>query len=256
MSKIYLFILATIFPALSFAEIREVTSMQEALAVVQKGDIVIFDIDNTLLEPIQTLGSDQWFGSLVASYKKSGLSDDESTNRAIADWSEVQKVMAVLPVEATTPLFVKQLQRRGIMTLALTARPADLKRTSVHQLLSAGIEFRNHGYRYSDQKDILLYRGILFTGPHENKGIVLSQFFKSKGIHPSRLIFIDDKLGNVKNMDAVFTASGIPNINFRYGAADLWVSQFDTKITDIEWSYFQKYHILLTDEIAAQYLGH
>lgn len=245
-------VLATVVAS---AEIRETNFMSDALSNVKSGDVVVVDIDNTILEPVQTLGSDQWYGYVVEKYKESGMDESQAIDHAISDWVQVQKVTDVRKLEKLTPSLIKRVQAKNIMIIALTARPTSLSDTTWRQLISAGIQFKNYGYSYKDGSDIDFQNGILFVGPRNNKGIVLSKFFEQLKIKPQRLIFVDDKEKHVKNMEAVFAKSGLVNINFRYGAADERVKSFWSDLADVQWDYFQKHSgALLTDAEAEKLL--
>lgn len=252
-----LFFTLFIFFAVStsaFADIREVQSMKEALAIVTTGDVVVFDIDNTISEPAQTLGSDQWYSYLVDKYKKSGLSEDQAIDQAIQEWIEVQLFTKARPVEAVTPGLIAGLQARNVMTIALTARPVELKDSTVDQLKSIDVNFQSYGLNFSDAIDVQLYKGVLFVGPKRNKGLVLEKFFEAVKVKPKRLIFVDDKVKHVKNMEEVFAKKGFANINFRYGAADATVAAFQSELADYQWSFFQDTGGLLSDEDARLFL--
>ena len=57
-------LLAMTFAGLStaHAQVVEVATMQETLYAITAKTLVIYDLDNTLIRPSQTLGSDQWLG--------------------------------------------------------------------------------------------------------------------------------------------------------------------------------------------------
>jgi hypothetical protein len=241
----YLNILILAYSLSSAAEIRQTSNMAEAFREVQPTDVLVLDIDNTILEPVQTLGSDQWFGHTVTNYVKSGLSEKLAVDSAIEDWQQVQNATAVKAIERTTPFLIRQAQERGTVVFALTARPLSLKHSSIRQLRSLGVSLKNPVSKYSEGDSVELFQGVLFVGPHNNKGQVLAKFFESQKLRPSRLIFVDDKEKHVKNMDAVFTE--IPNVNFRYGAADATVKSFSSDIANLQWSYFLDRNYLLSD---------
>ncbi len=230
------------------AEIRETTSMAEAVIDAQVGDVVVFDIDNTIAEPAQTLGTDQWYEYLVHKNKASGKTEDQAIDEALRDWVRVQKVTSLRPVEEITPTLIQDLLAKKITVLGLTARPTALKESTTRQLQAIGVSLETNGYSYNDQKDIEFYSGVLFVGPKNNKGLVLADFFATQNISPRRLIFVDDKVKHVNNMDAVFAQKGQDNINFRYGAADARVKAFDSKIADYQWDLFVKTGELISDE--------
>lgn len=231
-------ILMLLFTLSAQAEIREAATMKEALNNLAVGDFVVFDIDNTVLEPAQTLGSDQWFEYRVQVHKAQGEDEKLAVERAIDDWLPVQKATEVKLVETETSQMIKELQDKGIEVIALTARPEDLESATIRQLQTVGVKFKN----------------ILFSFG-KNKGVVLREFINQNGFQLTRLIFIDDKEKNVKNMDAEFVNDNIVNINFRYGAADQKVQNFSKDIAEIQWFYFQEYSALVSDEQAEQILN-
>lgn len=232
------------------AEIREVATMKAALSGIHKGDVVVLDIDNTILEPTQTLGSDQWFEYLLEKNKQ--IDSETAFENTRRDWIEVQKVTNVELVEQTTPKLVRTLQAKGIMVLALTARPETLANVTAGQLRVLGVEFKT--YSGFGSNETVYNSGVLYAGS-KNKGLVLRDFFSQLNIKPNKLVFVDDKVKNVNNMDAEFGHDVFPNINFRYAAADPKVKSFSKEIAELQWSYFIDNNVLITDLEAQKILG-
>ncbi len=231
------------------AEIRQIEKMKDALADVSVGDVVVFDIDNTILEPVQTLGSDQWFEYLVKKYEEQGQDHAQAIASSQKDWGLVQEKTEVRLVERDTARLIRRLQLRGITVIALTARPDDLKDVTAHQLSSAKVHIEQYeGY---NNPDVVYSEGIIFSAG-KNKGVILRDFLERLNIQPARLIFIDDKEKNVNNMDAEFAKTQIININYRYGAADARVHCFASEIAEFQWEHFLATGELLTDEEAEE----
>src|SRR5688572_8883105 len=109
-SKSVLRIAAALFMALpAWAEIREVKSMRETADEITSETLVIFDIDNTILEPLQSLGTDQWFSHEAKELEKQGLSKHDAHNQVIQPWAEIQKATKVKAVEKITPSYIAEL---------------------------------------------------------------------------------------------------------------------------------------------------
>lgn len=70
------------------AEIVEIKKMAEIIHRLTEGTLVVFDIDNTIIRPNQTLGSDQWFDFLVKVYQDAGVSEANAIDQAIQSWAE------------------------------------------------------------------------------------------------------------------------------------------------------------------------
>lgn len=247
----YFYLLFLLLSLSAQAEIREAKFMHEALGNLAVGDVVVLDIDNTLLEPAQTLGSDQWFDYLIEKYKNTGLEIPKAVERALQDWQPVQLETKVKLVEGYTPTLIREIRAKGVKVLALTARGNQLSQVTLQQLRSAGIELPT--YPGFNNPNIIYSEGVIFANG-QNKGHVLRDFFARTQILPARLLFVDDKIKNVKNMDAEFAKDVFPNINYRYGAADERVKAFSKEIAELEWMYFSERKILISDEEAKKIL--
>jgi phosphoserine phosphatase len=241
----------------SFAEIRETATMADVAKAITPGTLVVFDLDNTVLEASQTLGTDQFFSYLVARGKAAGLNAQDAKNLALELSTPIQPVTSVRLVENLTRDLVQALQENDYTTIALTARPGAWADGTLHQVESLGINFSITAPRISrnDLSDSSggLYRdGVIFLAPGYEKGPTLMKFIERAGLKPEKIVFIDDKKSNVESVDAALTAAGIPNIEFRYGAADRRVANFSSEIAEFQYDYFMQYHTFISDADAEQ----
>jgi hypothetical protein len=236
------------------AEIVEIDRMKQILPHITKSTLVVFDLDNTIMETPQTLGSDQWFGYMERSYEAQGIEKPQSTNQAIDIWMEVQHSSRMQPVEASTPALVQNLQRTaGIKLIALTARPFELRYRTRLQLRKLGISFEtpeSHNIAAKLPPELHFDRGILSIGPTQNKGEVLKSFIISNGEIFDRVLFVDDKAKHVHNVESALADLPVENINFRYGAADPKVKSFNAYIADRQLEIFQRTGRLINDQSA------
>lgn len=247
MIKIIVYIVALVSASGARAEIREIKSMAEAFGEVQAGDLIVLDIDNTIYQPAQVLGSDQWFLQQVENYKSQGLSADQALEQGIQDARLVHELTKVHAVQNINPLYIRRAQRDGFRVMALTARPVNWKEITRAQLNSVHVNLNNEGLSYSEGVDVEYHQGVLFVGPRSNKGLVLKRFLEQTHLPAKRLIFVDDRTKHVENMEAAFLDSGLPNLNFRYGFIDPVVAAFNPELADLEWNFFKQTGRLLTD---------
>jgi hypothetical protein len=196
--------------------------MSLALSSISSDDLVVFELDNTVMTPRQTLGSDQWWGALVKKNLALGMNEDQALEGAIKDWIKVHKVTKVRALEINSPALISALQKRRIPTFALTARPQKIKNRTILQLKSLRIQFPD----------------IVFLGPKQSKGEVLFGIVGRITKKPKRVIFIDDKVKHVLSADNAFKNYGMVNLNFRYSAADQDVKNYNQEIADNQWFYF------------------
>ena len=227
------------FAISAFAEIREIKSMKEVLKEVDAQTLLVFDLDNTLMEPIQSLGSDQWYYYIIKKYKEvDKLSDQEAYDQADKVWNQTQWLIQVKAVESFTPELIEKLQKKKIKMMGLTARTYDISDITLKQLSSIGI---NLGHSVSSQDmsfklvDTAYYKnGIVFQGEHNSKGDVFVEFLKRLNLKPKKVVFVDDKQKHVNSMEKALGEAKIKYIGFRYAAADERVEKFNKDFEDYE----------------------
>ncbi len=225
--------------------------MSDIEAELKEGTLLVFDLDNTVMRPAQTLGTDQWFEYLVKEYvgELMGAGTPEETavsqaiDKALLLWNKVQRVTEIQLVEKETADIIQKAQKAKIPVMALTARPSDLIETTQKQLKSNGVDFTiNPPYakdlEFRDQVPAQFTKGVTYIGPKNVKGSALITFLKKIGLQPKKIVFVDDKVRHVKSVDASTSEAKIPSVCFRYGAADPIVKQFDPKIAGVQLKYF------------------
>ena len=222
-----------------FSEIREIKSMRQIEREVNRETLLVFDLDNTLIEPIQSLGSDQWYYYLVRKYKEMDkMSEEKAYQKADEVWNKTQWLVEVESVEKTTPQFIQKLQRKGIKMMGLTARTFDISDVTMKQLKSVGIEFKKAVYPKNLEFKLVdtahYVQGIMYIGEQNDKGKVLVQFLKSIHYQPKKIVFVDDKQKHVTSMERALAELKIKYIGFRYGAADERVQRFNHDVEDME----------------------
>lgn len=249
--KYWIALLAT-FPLA--AEIREITTFEQIDRWLNPTDFLVFDIDNTLMETAQMLGSDQWFSYRIQQYLASGYSPQEATEIALAQWVAVQSLTQVKLVETSIPSWMTHWQSRGHSVMALTLRGLGLAHRTDEQLLSLQIDFRNAAPStepalYNLQQTVLYRDGMLFTAG-TNKGIAFAAFLADTGLQPPRVVMIDDKRHHLETVEHACEQLNLPFLGLRYSYADTSVRAFSPEIADIQWEAFG--HLISDDEARHQ----
>lgn len=223
---------------LANAEIRETKMMADAIKAADSKTLLVFDLDNTVIEPTNQLGSDQWYYFLEEKYQKvDKLNEDEAYQKAMRVWNATQGLIKIKPVEKVTPKLIADAQARGIKTMGLTARTLDIASKSIEQLESIGVKMDRRAPHGKDMdiksKDLAKYtRGVLFVGDRNDKGVLLKEFLTQINYKPLKIVFIDDKEKHVKNVEKAL-AGFAPYIGFRYGAADEKVKSFNEDLKQL-----------------------
>lgn len=246
--------LISISPFVANGTIVEENKMADALAGLDTDTLVIFDIDSTILEPAQTLGSDAWYYTTIDRLISEGMDKEEAQKKILNQWMEVQKITDVIAVEANTPELIRQLQDKEIKIAVLTARPFKLIDVTIKQLNSIGVDFSRSplSAKKIDVKSPggkAKYRnGIIFCGgPKSDKGLILNEVLRKVKLVPNRVVFVDDRKNNVEAVDRALALNGIECKCVRYGAADRAYREYNRSVADIEMNFFNK---VLSDDAA------
>lgn len=218
--------------ALASAEVREIKSMAEIEPALSAGTLLVFDIDNTLVEPVGNIGSDQWYYYLLKAVARDDakLTEDQVAARADAVWTKTLGTVAVKPVETLTPALVEAAQSKGLKVMALTARGREDVAATDAQLKAIGVDLASkpvHAKTHEAGEKGYYARGVFYAGEGPDKGVALVRFLKAVGLKPASVVFVDDKPRHAKNVDAALTKAGIPVVAFRYGATDAKVKAFN-----------------------------
>ena len=225
------------------AEIIEIYQFNEIEKYASAETLVILDIDNTLLMPQQELGSDQWFRYRLDYYRKQGNTYPQALEMALPEWEAVQNITDVKVVEETTPEVIASLQNQKIRVIGLTTRGLALATRTVQQLESVGIDLSitapsRDEIPLLNPHAILFRKGILFTsGTHKGKG--LQKLLAKLDYTPRRIIFINDKRGNLRQLEEGVDELRISFTGLRYGYLDNKVRNFRSDIADLQFESFK-----------------
>jgi hypothetical protein len=235
-----------------FGEIIETVCFKDVALHLEEGTLLIFDIDNTLMEPAQQLGTDQWFYHRVDEYEKKGCCLKDAIDFALPEWMAVQSVTKVLPVEESIPFFINELQEKGVCCIGLTTRGLGLSDRTIHQLSSIQIDLNKTSPSkkelfFFNKRGVLYREGILFTaGTHKGEDLFMLLDFLD--LKPKKIVFINDKRSHIMEVEESVVKRQIPFVGLRYGFTDKKVASLDKEIVDIQWAHFGK---ILSDEEAS-----
>lgn len=242
-----------VYTVVAAATIIEAPHFKDLKNHVTSDTLVLLDIDDTLLIPVQTLGVDVWFLHQLNSYKAAGYTANDALERALFDWESVRLRSEVQIVEEGTADIVKELQDQNITVMGLTTQ-----RRTQYNLATLGIDLSRTAPSKEDFYFInghgVLYRHGLLSTSGTVKGTALLKYLDHINYHPARIVFINDKATHLKDVETAVTSRGIEFIGLRYAYSDERVNSFRPEITDIQWNHSSFNHIL-SDEEAEELLS-
>ncbi|MEC7840289.1 MAG: DUF2608 domain-containing protein [Chlamydiota bacterium] len=238
------------------SEIIEVNSIHEIKNYIGPETLILFDIDNTLMEPTQTLGSDQWFQHTLKERRNNGMKREDALDLTLSQWMSIQSVTKVKVVEEGTAELIDHLQKEGFTLMGLTTRGLGLSTRTVFQLKSLDINLTTTAPTHEEiffinHHGVLFRGGILFTAG-TNKGMALAKFLHLIGKEPENIVFINDKWSNIREVEVVAEKYQVPFTGLRYSYTDEKVANFNPELAEMQFKEFG--HIISDDEASARLL--
>ena len=235
--------------------IDRIEKFAQALNVISFDTWLVLDLDNTVMEPKDALGGDQWFYSLMKFCSQPDVDKDVLFISAITLYNAVQKYIKTKPVEEKTAYLIRALQDVGIPVIALTARSSSIKHETQCQLDDIGINFqidpllvnRHNRFRLGHK----YYKGVIYCNG-KNKGEALGHFFTTCRIRPQHVVMLDDKQSHLENVASVMNYMRIPFHGQRYSFLDDQLDLFDSKAANRELRSLKDYLPLLAQESIKQ----
>lgn len=238
------------------AEIIEIHNIDEMAKHVEDETLLVFDIDNTIMEPAQTLGSDQWFYHRIDEYQEKGYSSQEALEMALAEWMAVQNVTKVKRVEPAVADLIEAFQKEGRPLIGLTTRGLGLATRTIEQLETLDIDLSKtspiQGDHFFENKGGVLFRkGILFTAG-TNKGTAFFKLLEKAGHSVKKILFVNDKASHLREVERACKRKKVEFLGLRYGFLDQKIKSMRKDLAKIQWDHFGK---LLSDHDAEKALA-
>lgn len=229
--------------------------LNEVLKYADKDTLVFLDLDNTLIRPKQTLGSDEWYRYSLAKHQQEGDSPEIAREKVTEYWMEIQMRSEMqLLTEHTAEVLQDLLRKKTFAVVGLTKRPPKLAERTLSQLRSLGISFASassfkNRYFFGNQ----LLEGIIFIDHTTNKekGEAVKEFLLSTQAKPKKILLVDDRENHIDSVAAALEKTPIDFIGLHYTKANETIARFNAEIADLQ---LKKFLTLLSDEDALRLL--
>lgn len=195
----------TIFP-----KIYEIDSLRtiEAYIGSDAKELVLFDIDDTLIRGIKEEATHQWFCKNMEKLLKSGLSPTEAKKVILPTYIAAQRVTRVQLIDEDLPAILNRLRLKNVSIAVITLRGQKLLiDATFRQFADVGISFCNESqqwqrsFKFAPLTGDTYYRdGILFCDGN-NKAKVLKIFFDTIDYHPTHIVYVDDDRKNIESIE-------------------------------------------------------
>lgn len=231
-----------VLPFCLFGKIIEVQNFKELLTHIKKESLILLDIDDTLMIPIQMMGSDVWFQHRWDKYQKEGLSQSDALEKSLAEWNAVRHVTEMEVVEPGIQELVGKMQKEGFTVMGLTTQGLALATRTSQQLRALGIDLirtapsKDGLYLNIHKHGVLFREGILFTSGTP-KGKSLFALLEAIGHTPKHLVFLNDKQSHLRDVEQEAEIKGVDYIGLRYAYSDSRKEAFQKEIADYQFRH-------------------
>ncbi len=234
-----------------FGAIHEVHHFHEIKKHVDMDTLVILDIDDTLLLPQQTLGTDVWYRHRLNENKKRGLCPQAAFEKTLNEWEAVRRLTKVKIVEEGTDHIVKEMQDQGIRVMGLSTQGFSLAQVTASQLNDLNIFLDKNppskeDHYFSIGEGVLYRKGILFTSGAP-KGKALFALLDKIGYRPQHIVFINDKETHIVDVEGDAHEKEVKFTGLRYAYCDKRIEAFNPEIAEIQFAPLKE---LLSDDEA------
>jgi len=212
--------------------IYQSNNIREVLKYCSFDSWLVLDLDNTVYECLEELGSDQWFTCFMEYAARIVIDEAEAFNLVIAIYDAVQYHINHKTVEPNIINIINAFQAIGIPVLGLTARSNRICVITQHQLTSLGIDFSRSwdslpfALGKLNNQTPVFHDGIIFCDGMD-KGVCLDLFFKQTRLMPKAVVMADDKEKHLLAVKRVIENAGGRFIGVRYGCLDEKVARVD-----------------------------
>lgn len=233
-------------------EVLELDSFEDVIKHVTADSFVLCDLDNTLIEANQLLGSVQWADQFTERLIASGEPQKFADELVHQLWLQMLPTIPMRLVDPLAPQIIQQIQAIGAKIIGLTARFPKEATFTHPQLAKFDIQFSNlFPTKKLDHTPFLFENGILFSGWINEKSDALKELLKELDFFPEKIVFIDDKLSHVLDIKQAAAALNIECVGIRFSKADKRVQEYNQEIVDIQWKWFPQF---ISDEQALSIL--
>ncbi len=236
-----------------FGHIVEAPHIRQVDHYLTPDCLLILDIDDTLLIPAQMLGCDEWFSLRLKQRLDRGVSFAKALEKSLAEWEAVRHLTKMEIVEPAADLLIRNLQERGVRIMGLTTQGLALATRTSLQLLENRIDLhatapmKEDWYFQVGHHGVLFRNGILFTSG-TNKGEALFRFLDHAGIHPLRIIFLNDKKSHLMEVEKEAAKRAVDFIGMRYSYSDERKAAFRADVAAFQYLHSNFCHILSDQE--------
>ncbi len=211
---------------------QKIDSLKEAFDHLTDKTLLVVDLDNTLIECSTAFGSYQWAAYLIRKeMADQGKSLSEVLDELVPYWEETQHQVEMQLIEKESPKWIASLKEEGQAIIALTGRSNYLVERTLYELKRNRLAFSSPNFQSSYPFDALpqvgYQEGVLFVGPKNDKGTLLTHFLSSSDQAYDKVVFIDDQERYLEQCKVAVEKRSLDFVGMHFVALNEKVQAFD-----------------------------
>jgi hypothetical protein len=239
---------------------QEVLSKVLHYETISKGkNLVVFDIDNTLIATSSDIGSDQWFEwqtQLIATNNPQYRISSTIEELIILN-TKIKSLATERLTQEDLPSIIQALRIKRIPVILLTSRGPELRDVTEAALKNNGLWMSDLSFsigminRFTPpgaKNETSFMNGIFMTaGMHKGEALKYILQYTSKKFE--NIVFVDDHERHTNRVFETFSVQAVPDITtYRYGREDSRVLMFKSKNKSTLHEQFIKF-MSITDQV-------
>lgn len=234
---------------------------QHKFDLLERGDLIVLDLDNTVFREDHQLGTDEWYSHRLNQLTGKGLSRRSAQDELKPLNFRIKSAARMRLLEKSMPEVISRMQARGVRVIGLTARHPELANLTIKQLKELGIDFGLSNFPHKNLEnfhpphmtnDFSWLSGVAFTDGSP-KGMALQAILEHTSLRPLRAIAIDDRIYHVHTLTEAFLELKINASVVHY--THVMEESFNADIADHQLKEFEISGTIPSDEEAFHQLS-
>lgn len=258
-----LILLFLLSPCLVFCNIINISSFNEIknfLNQVDENDLVIFDVDGTLIQPTDMVLRPCGEFFFIQQFTKLIEKHSEARIKWLCSKILLERQLRVVDPDLVD--FIVVLQSRSVKIMALTSLMTgsfgairNMEEWRVNELMNMGFDFSGAFPKYNHivfgdirkENSLPIFKdGILFSSRH-SKGEVLNAFLQKIKWMPKKIIYIDDMRTHIDSVEAVLEDLPCESICYHYSMPEQDTDKLDEEVAMKQLLHLQIHGAWLSD---------
>ncbi len=223
--------------------IFESKRIDSILDFVDADSFFIFDVDHTLIETTQIIGSAHWEKHFMRRLIDQGWDNQEALKHSQSLWKQIQKNTDVQVVDQGILNLIAYLKSRDKAIVDLTFK--QLESVQLHNIFS----FQNPCHSFGIQPDCYFSKGMVFCGDNP-KDLGLKLLLDYVNFQPKKIIFVDDQKSHLYELEEMAYQAHIHYVGMHYTASTH--EKFNFEIAQIQEKFLPK---IISDDEALQLIA-